>query len=379
MNITKSKKDDVYVNFIIQSEQLFTPSEVPVFEARKEYSLDTPILEKSSDYYLIVSSLSCPLLNVPVFIPDIQPNLSPWNNTDINKTIYSFTMEYNATFSDETYLTFIPQNINQTPFQLSPFQDRYSGYYDIYNYDIIADMINNTLKTCFANLAAKIALPTTDIPYFIWNDQQFKFSLVANKNYYDYFLPTPIKIYCNYQMFEIFATIPFAYLGGSSVPVIQGRNFLLYISNSGDNSISYPGQIDPAGDYYIMTQNISSVVSFYPMKSLFIRTNSIPVSPQISPLKPSTENANPNYVNKSKIILDIEPIIIGDLVKGRINVQYRDQTNECIDLVSDNPLTDIDLSIYWRDRFGLPHIVFLNYNQPANIKLHFIKKDLIKN
>jgi len=375
MNYKNSYQDNIYLNLIIQAEQAYTPNEVPVFKAQKEYQLDDVIINRASDYYVTVESMTCPTTNIPVWMPDIQPKTAPWGfNTDINKTIYSFTMEYNGIYSDETFLNFISQNPNSLPLPLSPFQDRYSVYYEIYTYTSIVEMLNNTLLYAFYNLSGKIALPTSDIPYFYFDGQSFRFSLVSNKNFFDSSIVSPINIYCNYQMYEIINSLPFTYYTGS----VPGRIFKLYISNFFNNVISSPYIFDPTGDYYVTSQNISYISQLSPMKSLFVLTNSVPINSQISPLKPSQETLTPNKVNRSKILLDIEPVVLGELIPGRNFIQYRDSNNEYLSLVSENPISLIDISVYWRDRFGLPHIVYLNYNQPFNIRLRFSKKSISK-
>lgn len=374
-----NNRNNIYVNLILQNEELYRPDEVPVFIAEKDYNLDMPIVEKASDYYLRIDSMTCSLTNIPIFIPDILPNIAPWFNTDVNKTIYSFTMEYNGTYSDQTYVNFISQSPNGFVKPLSPFQDRQTNYYDVFTYTLIIEMFNQALVDCFTNLTGKIALPTTDIPYFYFDNSLYIFCLVANKNFYDSSLLLPINIYCNYQLYEIINSMPFTYLANADgILPAQGVAFQLFIGDQGNNSISYPNIIDPAGDYYVMKQNNSSIASFFPLKSMYISTNNIPIGPQISPLKPNEENRNPNKVNKVKILLDLEPIIISTLLAGRNYIQYRPQIEEYIDLLSDNPINSLDASFYWRDRFGYPHIVYLNYNQPANIRISFINKKLVE-
>lgn len=374
-----NNRDNVYVNLILQNEDPLRPSINPVFAATKEYNLDIPIIDHASEYYLQVESMTCSLTNIPVFIPDIQPNLPPYFNTDINKTIYSFTMSYNGQYSDETFVTFIPQGINVHVAPLMPFQDRTSSYYQIFTYTIIVTMLNNALEDCLTNLASKITLPVgSTAPYFYYDEPESKFCLVAQKDYYDILLALPIEIYCNYQLYEIINSIPFSYLPNQEgISPAPGVTFQLIVSDLKNNLIKYPNLLDPTGDYYVMKQNESSIASISPLKSLYVSTNNIPVGPQISPLKPTEENKAPNKVNKAKIILDIEPLILGNLVTGRNYIQYRALTNEYIDLLSDNPIQQLDVSFYWRDRFGNSYQVYLNYNQPANIRFLFINKNIV--
>lgn len=374
-----NNRNNIYVNLILQNEDPLQPTINPVFPATKDYNLDESIVLKASDYYLQVESMTCSLTNVPVFIPDIQPNIAPWFNTDINKTIYSFTMSYGGIFSDQTFVTFIPQGQNVYVAPLNPFQDRTTTYYQIFTYTVIVEMLNFALIECFNNLSSKITLPPGSIPPFFYFDEvQNKFCLVAQKIPYDNNLPSPIDIYCNYQLYEIINSIPFIYIPNQDgVSPVPGVTFKLIVEDQENNSIAFPNIVDPAGDYYVMKQNSSSIASLFPLKSLYISTNNIPIAPQISPLKPTEESRAPNRVNKSKILLDIEPVILGDLIAGRNYIQYRAQTNQYIDLLSDNQIDSLDVSIFWRDRFGNPYQIYLNYNQPANIRLIFINKKLV--
>ena len=381
MKRSNTDKDFINVSLVLQNQELFAPTEIPVFPAETDYSLNEAIVNKPSDFYLIVQAFSCSLANVPVFIPDIQPDLSPYFNTDINKTLYSFTMEYNGIFGDQTYMDYISQNPNKYVRPISathPLQDRTTTYYNIYTYTTIAEMLTNTLAAAFADLASKIILPTTDVPYIYFDQSTQKFVLIANKAYFASTLAVPIKIYCNYFLFELIYSFPNSYLGDDAGNVTPGQDFIFYIADQGNNVVSYPGIPDPAGDYLSITQNNSSIYSFFPLKSVFIVTNSIPVNSEIAQTKPLEFIKNPNNVNKLKVLLDISPVIIGNLIKNRNYIQYRPTIDYPIELISDDPLIKINYAVYWRDRFGNPYLLYLNNNQPSNLTLQFIKKSVYK-
>lgn len=373
-----NNEDFVHVNIILQNQELLLPGEIPVFAATTNYSLDTPLIKKCDDYYLIVDSFNCSLSNIPVFIPDIQPNIPPYNNTNVDKTMYSFTMEYNGIVSDQIFVDFISQNPNKYVFPPNPAQDRTTTYYYVYTYTIMCEMFNNALNNAFINLGSKVVLPgLSTAPYFYYDNSSQKFSLVCQKIFYDLVnVVTPIKIFCNYSLFELIYSLPNTYLGDNqgNVPS-SGRDFQLYVTDLGNNIISYPGVPNPAGDFIETTQNNSSIYSFFPMKSMYVATSNIPVMTSLVPRKPIEFYKNPNVVSKQQNILDIDPVIIGNLVKNRNYIQFRSVIYSPITLSSSTPLNSLNVSLYWRDRFGNSYIVYLNNNQPSNIRLLFIKRD----
>ena len=378
----KNEKDRVYLNVILQNESLFSPTEIPVFAAEVNYQLNDPIIDNCEDYYLAAESYTIPISNVPVWIPDIKPYAPPYFNTNINETLYSFTMTYNGISSGETFIQFISQNPNKFVQPLGPsqiFQDRNTTYYDVYTYTQFVYILNQGLIQTFNNLNANIPLPTTDIPYFIYDEENIIFCLIANKNFYNTFGPNPITIYCNYYLFEYIYSLPNNYLPTNN-PSGNGQDFLLYVIDQGNNTINpsnKPSNFPLPGDYFIMKQNIPTIAALSPMKSLFISSLMIPVNPQISPLKPTQEKVNPGIVNKLKLVADIEPLLFSKIVANRSFIEYRSAKYSLIDLCSAGPLYNVDFSIYWRDRFGNPHLLYLNNTQPANITVVFIKKDSV--
>lgn len=374
-------KDRVYVNMILQNNSIFSPTEIPVFPAQFSYELNDAIVDNGGEYYVAVESFTVSTSNIPLFIPDIQPNLPPYNNTDINKTVYSITLEYNGVTSGQIYVDFISQGPNVYVKPLSPFMDRYSTYYYVYTYTILCEMLNNALQNAWNALNGLIPLPTTDVPFFTYDVETSLFSLTANKNFYDVESLNPINIYCNYYLFELIYSFPNIYLPSSSLAG-NGIDFQFYITNQYNNTTTpsfLPNPSPAPGDYYVITQNISTTPAISPMKSLFIATQMIPVVPQISPLPPVIQSQNPGIVNKLKVLEDIEPLQNSELNRNRNFIQYKTAKYSLIELNTTGPIQHLDISINWRDRFGLVYPVYLNNIQPANVRIVFIKKSSLIN
>jgi hypothetical protein len=372
-------KDRIYVNMILQNQSLFSPTELPVFNAEFDNELTIPIVENASEYYVAVESLTISTANIPVWRPVIQPNLAPYNNTNSNKTIYSFSMKYNGITSDQTFVLFESQQPNAYYRPLSATnltQDRDSLYYWIFTYSAFVEMLNQCLIATFANLSGKIVLPTTDVPYITYDPSTRLFSLVANKNYYGQEVLLPIEIYCNYYLYELIYSLPQVFLIGNSDTLPgTGLDVQLLVYNQHNNVIS-PSDLaatDP-GDYYEMKQNYSTISVLSPMKSMVIATQNIPVEPEIAPLTPLDQNRNPGTVTKLKVLEDFEPLPFSQLVANRNYVQYRSSKYSLIDLNTIGPIQHLDLAVYWRDVFGHLYLVELNNNQPGNVRIVFIKK-----
>lgn len=385
----KRTDDRIYVNMILQNNKLYDYTEIPVFNATFDYEVHEQILDDPENYQVAVESLTIPITNIPLWRPIIQPNLPPFNNTDVNKTMYSFTLVYKDGVnpdieSPQTYMNFIPQNPNiyKKPLNATNVrQDNYSSYYEIFTYSAIINMMNVCMKKASDDLNS--LLPDDyESPYFTFDPVTSLISLITTRAIYDNEikfdppnLVPKIEIYCNYYMFELLLSLPQIYQASDTVATLNGKDVLLSVYNQHNNVISPSDlpSVDP-GEYYEMKQNFSTLPSLSPIKSIAVFTRSIPISSEFSPNTPLNSFTNQGIMNKLKILHDFEPLQFTKVISGRNYIQYKSPKFSLIDMSGSTKLQHLDITLYWKDIYGQYHIIALNNNQPANVRIVFIRK-----
>lgn len=339
-------------------------------------NVNFPLIDNLGDFNVALDSASIPADNLPLWVPKIVP----FPNTNNNLTPYSFSLEYNGTISDETFLIYIPQNPNKIFIPLSIYQptpDYNSTYYEVYTVDFFIKMLNNTLTSAFNNLSGKIALPAGAVPpYFSYRNNTDKLSINAQQNYYDIDnTPIPIKVYANYDMFTLTDKIDFIYYGtGNSVT--SPTDFQYYISNFRNNVI-VPSDIIPpytSDDYYLsMEQELPSISNLSPIKSICIVSSSLPIRSDYIPRKVGTSES---LVGEEVILTEFEPILRFPQENVGNNILYRPQYRRWKNMKSQLALQRIDVTVYWRDFIGNLHIVYSNLTRISTIRLVFQKKKI---
>ena len=136
-----SSPDQIYYDITVSNFQS-TVTKPPVFFFNEQRN--NPFIMNPEDYYLSILRFTLETGSLPVFIPSIQPN-----QADVNKTIYSFTMEYTyppvgvagstVYTSAQTFVDWIPQDFAaQVPLppsaNINRIQNNSTGYYNCYSY-----------------------------------------------------------------------------------------------------------------------------------------------------------------------------------------------------------------------------------------------------
>ena len=155
-------------------------------------SRNAPFVKNSGDYYLSIVRFTLDTQTLPIFVPQIQNN-----QPDVNKTIYSITMNYNGVDSDQIYIDWQPQDIScqipPPPSQsLTGFQINSTNYYNCMNYQWFIMLISNTMSRVFDNLAAKVDLPTVHAPILTFDSANKIAIISAETEFYDRNLADPI-------------------------------------------------------------------------------------------------------------------------------------------------------------------------------------------
>tara|TARA_R110000803_G_scaffold5356_3_gene17651 strand:+ start:664 stop:1890 length:1227 start_codon:yes stop_codon:yes gene_type:complete len=383
--------DQLYFDITVSNFES-TTTKPPQFYFNEQRTL--PFVSNPEDYYLSILRFTMETGSLPVFIPSIEPDQS-----DRNKTIYSFTLEYtdpvtSTTYSSgQTHINFVPQHSgNSANLPLPPngtrnkLQNNNTGYYNIYNYGWLIDLMNNTLETAFAALKTAITNGggtriANDIfaPFLNWDTTSNTAVLYADFNVFGVNgSNTPYKIYLNAPLFGLFPTFPCKYLGYENV--ILGKNFLFEPRNNGSSDLDTitPEPATSPTTYRAVKvyQDSSTIANFSPITAIVFTSNTLPIqSNQVS--TPLIFNNNQEVVlgGNNSDFANIITDLTSDSGQYKPNIVYNPTSEyRLITLYGNRPLYNIDLNIFWRNKFGQLIPFHINSGECVTMKVAFLKK-----
>lgn len=371
-NHSRVLPDKIYYDMVISN--LNNTSGTPPVAYYNE-TRSSPLVYDPFKYDLIVSRWQLDTNYLPIFIPYIQTG-----SDDVNKTIYSITLEYNNFIGEPAYINFIPQNkavaIPKPPSQTpSKLQDNSTGYYDIYNYQYWIYLINLCFQQAFINLSSITSLPTTYAPVMTFDTTTNIAIINCDVDGYDLNL-NGIKIYFNQALGQLFSSFPFIV---NSFTDIYNRNFLIQTNVfNNSNIIEFP-PTNPDFNAFQIYQEFSTISSWNPIVSICLASNTLPIIPNNEGL-PSlivngvNQQTSGNNNIQSQIITDFcTDGIYKPIVTYIPSAEFRR-----IDLIGDKPISNIDISVFYKNRLGQLIPVLLPAGCSVTIKLLFEKKDEYK-
>jgi hypothetical protein len=115
-----------------------------------------------------------------------------------------------------------------------------------------------------------------------------------------------------------------------------------------------------------MTEEYSTLFLWNDLQKIILETDSIPTAPELLG----------SQTNKTrKIITDFEPL---SQINDRSTIQFFPQgALRFYDLISNYPLTNMNVKIYWADKAGTQYPIYLNNTDNLTIKLYFKKKGVM--
>jgi hypothetical protein len=335
------------------------------------------------DYYMSIIRFTLDTATLPIFIPTIQTNPLVNPSGDLNQTIYSFQFSYNGIFSDEIFITWLPQNtfLSAPPFitiNSISIQDSSTGYYYCYTFEYFISLINKQVKEAFdAFAAANPTIPATAVaPVFAWDGS----TNIARIMFEESFLTTnatPIYFYMNSPLYDIFGSLNALRLGYNDV----GRNFQIIVENyAGFNSYSYLDVITNTTYNVIeVIQEYPTISAWSPISSIVFTSNTIPiVSNQVSKPTVFTQgNILGNFGNNSNFQQIITDMVTDDGFY-KPNIVYNPTAEyRLIELQGNTPLTNFDVSIFWKNKIGVLTPFYLGSGCCCTLKVLFTKKSSI--
>jgi len=357
----------IYYDLIVSNieSQLIDPPQL-VFKS----SRSSPYIKNPSKYRVSIARWQISNTNT---LPIWRPLMLPYS-TDPNKSIYSIVLEYQGV-SFRQYMDYEPQNkAIQVPLapstQPNGLQNNSTSYYDVYNYSYAIYLINETFKKAFEGLSNLITLPTDHVPVMSYDASTNIALLSCDVLFYSLKIDDPIKIYFNSSLGNIFSSFPFLIKSLSD----NGKNFQLQTDLFSETSISPfpPYENDPDLQYdalQIYQESNTMTSAMCPISSIVINSINLPVvnniegDPQIYVNQTLFDAGNGNQT--SSLITDF----IAESYENYII--YSPNVYRYIELNGDQPLYNLDMSVFWKDTLGNLNKFLLPCGGFATIKIMF--------
>jgi hypothetical protein len=383
LNQYKNSSSSEKIYYDIQIANVESTSVNPPFVYFNE-SRNTPFLQCPQDYYMSIIRFTLDTQTLPIFIPTIQTNPSVNPTGNLNQTIYSFQFSYNGIFSDQIFIEWSPQNTYLTA---PPFistdgfvaQDNTTGYYYCYTFEYFIALINQQILAAFNAFSAANPglLPASAVaPVFAWDGS----ANIARIMFEESFLTTnttPIYFYMNAPFYNLFGSLNALRLGYNT----QGRNVQIIVENyAGFNSYSYLDVITNITYNVIeVIQEYSTISAWSPISSIVFTSNTLPIVPnQVSKPTIFVEGGTlGNYGNNSNFQQIITDLVTDDGFY-KPNIVYNPTAEyRLIELTGNTPLTNFDVSIFWKDKVGRLTPFYLGSGCVCTLKVLFTKKGTI--
>ena len=361
----------------------------------------SPILDNPSDYFLSIIRFSLDTAgSMPLFIPQVELNSVGPNA--VNSTVYYVSVEYkdasgNRAISKQKVL-YVPQSNIYPPPQvpITTLNQATDPYYWCNNIQAFICMINEALKLAYLDIItqAPVGLPATWVagnePYMLWNAERGIATLVAQEDIFgqDCLSNGTAEgfIYFNNPLFILFSSFQAIHnytFDPNPLTINDGEaNYLLKIFNkkggAGNNYVALSATAGPPYNALYMEQPYSTGATLCPIQSLVFTTTLLPVLPQLIGIPRVLSNYNSSAGQNDNLSNEITDLVV-NLVNGTEyfpNVLYLPTAEyRLIDLQSNSPLYGIQISVQWKDVYGIYHDFFLQNGCSCSLKIMFRRKD----
>lgn len=337
--------DNVYINVFFNN---FTQGNLTnVIAATFNQTKDNYILTDSKKYYLTVVRGEFPLDSLPILFCPIVPNQN-------NPNLTTFQVKVDNSITNVIY---VPDNLLSPPVQNSTIQV-VTDYYAIYNVTSLLNMINTAISTA-CSMAGVI-----DIPKYLFDPKTNLINLIVPNA----FILNNHNLFINYDLLSYLPN--FRYFA-------ENNNLYRYILN--DQTSYYPsddfGVYNNVGTYKTFQQQLISIVDWFAMRRILVVSSSFPINFESVPsiIKNgdtiSYSSQNVSFPIIADFVLQIDTFVKN--VAYYVPFQYR-----LIDIVSNQGLKELNLSIFWEDKFGNVYPLPISRNAQAAIKIGFLNKKL---
>lgn len=342
----------------------------------------TPYVMYPENYQMSIIRFDVSTLTLPVAIfepDDSDPSLSSW----------ALGMKWN------TFTTF--QKVKCIKYNDSHNFTGVEGdeVYYIYSYQTFCNAINQAFVDGMSDLITQIANPATTAgwiaPHLVYEVNNGLFKIVAPRTQFSNTYINPpsgflTQIYFNNDLKNALATMNYKYI---SSPPIATCNYLLEQTVTYDEqnfTIFVNGVATPpyeTNTFIVFYQESSTLGFLNPIQNITFTSASVPIRPSLVSLpKVFGDNAELNKVsggNNSNFVNLLTDFVVpfsgsSNTYKNGINYvpsgEYR-----LVDMIGNTPLTNLDLQVYWMDRYNNLKELFIEKGGYCTIKILFRRKD----
>lgn len=330
------------------------------------------LLDRMSDYQVCVVSFSL-VAQIPIFILPIKEG----NNDNKNATNFYISLTYEGNIYTEQCIYVADNNrASKTipPSQNNGLQDNSQGYYNIYSFHCFLDMVNTAILKAYNRMSNDNELSVSEAPYFIYNEESGLISLICQYQYSQEGAP---NIWMNSMLYNYFDSIRIYFNGRGNSNYLD---YKIIIKDYGNNAWNNYQNLNPP-NYLNISQEYDTRYFYANIRSiLFIsnmatRLEAIPNINNPNQIKDNNNfSENPFSPNMNKVLTTFD-ILFTSGVEWRQPIQYSASSlDRWIDLVSNDPLNNIEISVYLQYINNELIPLTIPINQSCNIKLAFRKK-----
>lgn len=382
------------------------------------------ILSNPSDYFFSIVRFQLDTAGaMPLFIPQIDMNQLSTDADFPNKTVYYITINYKAAGPPAIdvkvtkpiiYIPHFTSAVNnniQSPPLTSPLtlEAITNNYFWVGSFAWWINMVNQTISSIWSDVRAAIltagGMPPADFqaanpPYMEWDNATNYATLVlpyslfnqgASWNPYSPPNPDPesspaaCNMFFNAPLHTLFSS--FEYVFNNFVNPSKTNYMIRAYSKNGTNYYPTPASVPPAPSQnwnaLKMVQLYGTGATMCPISAVIFETSLMPIVPQMVGLPKifsSTATFGTQAIqggqnnNLSNEITDIvEPLNRGD--EYFPNLLYLPQAEyRLIDLQGNYPVSAIQISVKWKDIYGIYHDFYLQNGCGASLKILFRQK-----
>ncbi len=413
---TNYNTDPYHIYYDLQIQNNDTSGINESIPVRFEETRNSTILANPSQYFLSIVRFFVDTPVLPLIVPQVETNPALNPMSDPALTIYDFcivptdgsvpTPVIGHVYYQSTDTTLTPPAVNKNSIS--------DPYYYTYQYQDFIDMINNSIAQY-----VRINYPTIPPPFLAIDSitNLLRWYLPQNNaNPWTYGPAVPTKktyeIYVNSPFFALLSSFQFQYV--NQIPGVNEFGWYKLIINPSENATiatsnfnSIAGMLGleyvpltvftklntsvygnapvapittTTDNFQVIQQKYPSTPAWSPITSLVFTTALMPINNELIG-KPVIVNSNPLLDsdlpnnNFSAVLTDLEvQLTRGDEYKPNV---YYSPTAEyrLIDLQSNSPINSIQISIAWKDVYGVSHPLLLEPGTGASMKIMFRRKD----
>ena len=313
--------------------------------------------------------------DLPMWIPTIMPlaqqeAMEGYTTFDPNKTVYAVTIngsKSGTNAGDTAYLEWTSE--------VSGALAGSPKYYYCYTYSHFCDMFNTAVASAFSNVASQLGGVTTKVPQLVYNGSTNLFSLYCDSNGFGPDRTSNTEsfgITFDVNLYQLLRNFDNVY-----TPNNQPETNQIIVRNRLSNQLVIGGTT-----YYVVTQDYPSTDAIWsPVQSIVFTTSLLPVIPEQvgAPIVVSDGNNSNTFSSQANFQTTITDVAL-PLTRSsdyKQFIEYAPNPYRMISLsTSRQEIREFDVSVYWKDKFGILNPVTMPNGASVSLKLLFRLKGL---